>query len=75
MNQVKNVIDILNSLEGIEYGWMDIEKNTHINTDKGYKKKRTWASGEPRYAPERALCMPQSSLIPSTGPIHRTSMI
>ena len=35
MNQVKNVIDILNSLEGIEYGWMDIEKNTYLSADKG----------------------------------------
>lgn len=46
MNQVKNVIDILNSLEGIEYGWMDIEKNTHLNADKGYKKNYVLSTPE-----------------------------
>ena len=46
MNQVKNVMEFLNSLEGIEYGWMDIEKNTHINTDKGYKKNYILSSPE-----------------------------
>ena len=46
MKQVNNVIDILNSLEGIEYGWMDIEKNTHLNADKGYKKNYVLSSPE-----------------------------
>lgn len=46
MNQVKNVIDILNSLEGIEYGWMDIEKNTYLSADKGYKKNYVLSSPE-----------------------------
>lgn len=46
MNQVKNVMDILNALEGIEYGWMDIDNNTYITTDKGFKKNYILSSPE-----------------------------
>ena len=39
MEQINNVMDLMNVLEGIEYGWVDIDKNKYINTEKGFKKK------------------------------------
>ena len=39
MEQVNNVMDLLNMLEEIQHGWIDIDKNIYINTEKGFKKK------------------------------------
>ncbi len=39
MKQIDEVKQILEDLNGIEYGWMDIEKNIYLNQDKGFKKK------------------------------------
>ena len=39
MEQINNVIDLMNLLEDVEYGWMDINKNVYLNTEKGFKKK------------------------------------
>ena len=39
MEQINNVMDLMNLLDDIEYGWMDIDKNRYINTEKGFKKK------------------------------------
>lgn len=39
MEQVNNVMDILNQLETVENGWMDLEKNIYKNVEKGFKKK------------------------------------
>lgn len=39
MEQVNNVMDLMQFLENIENGWMDIDKNVYINTEKGFKKK------------------------------------
>ena len=44
--KVTNVLEILESLEDIETGWMDIEKNIYKNMDKGFKKKYVLASPE-----------------------------
>lgn len=46
MKQVNDVIDILNNLEGIEYGWCDIDKNVYKDVDKGFKKKYVLSSPE-----------------------------
>ncbi len=46
MEQVNNVMDILEKLKGIEYGWMDIDKNVYKNVDKGFKKKYVLANPE-----------------------------
>ena len=39
MEKINNVMDLMNVLDTIEYGWMDIDKNVYINTEKGFKKK------------------------------------
>ena len=39
MEQIKSVMDLINFLEDIRYGWMDIEQNIYIDTEKGFKKK------------------------------------
>ena len=39
MEQIKNVNEILNLLEGIENGWCDIEKNVYRDVEKGFKRK------------------------------------
>ncbi|MBE6154549.1 MAG: hypothetical protein E7163_03140 [Firmicutes bacterium] len=38
MFQVSNVKDILNQMNGIEYGYSDTEKNIHKEIDKNFKK-------------------------------------
>lgn len=44
MKQVNNVMDILNALEGIEFGWLDINKNTSTDKEKGFKKNYVLSS-------------------------------
>ena len=39
MEQINNVMDLMNFLNEIENGWMDIDKNVYLNTEKGFKKK------------------------------------
>ena len=39
MEQINSVMDLMNLLEDVEYGWMDINKNVYLNTEKGFKKK------------------------------------
>ncbi len=39
MEKINNVMDFMNLLDTIEYGWVDIDKNIYINTEKGFKKK------------------------------------
>lgn len=56
MKQVNNVTEILNALEGIEYGWMDLEKNTHVNQDKGFKKNYCLSSPEEVVANSLGTC-------------------
>lgn len=46
MEQVNNVMDILNALNGINYGWMDIDKNVYLEADKGFKKKYVLSTPE-----------------------------
>lgn len=46
MEQVNNVMDILNVLEGIEYGWSDIEQKTYQTQDKGFKKNYVLSTPE-----------------------------
>lgn len=38
MEQIKSVIDLMNFLENIKYGWMDINQNIYLDTEKGFKK-------------------------------------
>lgn len=44
MEQVNCINDILNALEGIEYGWSDINNNTYQTLDKGFKKNYVLAT-------------------------------
>ncbi len=46
MEQVNCVMDILNVLEGIEYGWSDIEHKTYQTQDKGFKKNYVLSTPE-----------------------------
>ncbi|MDE5539445.1 MAG: hypothetical protein K2J20_03040 [Bacilli bacterium] len=46
MEQVNNVMEILNKLSDIEYGWMDIDKNVYKDSEKGFKKKYVLSSPE-----------------------------
>lgn len=46
MEQVNNVMDVLNALNGINYGWMDIDKNIYVDPDKGFKKKYVLSTPE-----------------------------
>ncbi len=46
MEKVNEVKDILNTLEGIEYGWCDIDKNVYKDADKGFKRKYILSSPE-----------------------------
>ena len=39
MEKINNVMDLMKILDTIEYGWMDIDKNVYLNTEKGFKKK------------------------------------
>jgi len=46
MNQVNNVVEVLNSLSDIKYGWLDIDKNIYLDESKGFKKKYVLATPE-----------------------------
>ncbi len=62
MEQIKNVIDLMHFLEEIEYGWMDIDKNVYLNTEKGFKKKYVLASPEDVLEKKVGTCYDQVEL-------------
>ena len=56
MEQVNSVIDILNKLDGIQYGWCDIDKNIYKDIDKSFKKKYILSSPEDVIKNEVGIC-------------------
>lgn len=44
LEQVSNVLEIFSKLQGVEYGWMDIDKNIYKDSEKGFKKKYVLSS-------------------------------
>ena len=46
MEQINNVLEILEKLQDIETGWMDIDKNIYKSIDKGFKKKYVLSNPE-----------------------------
>ncbi len=62
MEQINNVMDLMNLLDSIEYGWMDIDKNTYINTEKGFKKKYVLSKPEEIIESKVGTCYDQVEL-------------
>ncbi len=62
MEQIDNVMDFMNFLEDIEYGWMDIENNIYVNVDKGFKKKYVLQKPEEVLANKVGTCYDQVEL-------------
>ena len=62
MEQINNVMDLMNFLENIEYGWVDIDKNIYINTEKGFKKKYVLQKPEEVIENKVGVCYDQVEL-------------
>ncbi len=62
MEKINNVMDLMNLLETIENGWMDIDKNIYINTEKGFKKKYVLSKPEEVIACKVGNCFDQVEL-------------
>ena len=62
MEQINNVMDLMNLLDTMEYGWTDIEKNTYVNTEKGFKKKFVLQKPEDMLISKVGTCYDQVEL-------------
>ena len=62
MEQINNVMDLMNVLDEIKYGWMDIDQNTYLSIDKGFKKKFVLQRPEEVLAGKVVTCYDQVEL-------------
>lgn len=62
MEQIKSVIDLMNFLENIKYGWMDINQNIYLDTEKGFKKKYVLSKPEEVIENKVGICYDQVEL-------------
>ena len=62
MEQINNVMDLMNFLNEIENGWMDIDKNVYLNTEKGFKKKYVLSKPEEVIEHKVGTCYDQVEL-------------
>ncbi len=62
MEKINSVMDLMELLDTIENGWMDIDKNVYINTEKGFKKKYVLSSPEDVLEQKVGTCYDQVEL-------------